>query len=104
MEFPLQHHKADTFDAKKTFRLAILCVRCMVRLQRLKRTPEAFSIAIAGSDPYRIKSFRKAIDNCAFRVYGHWVKKSDCQNRAALFENTPKVDLRNLYVKNLNRI
>jgi phosphorylase kinase gamma subunit len=76
----------------------------MVRIQRLRLTPEPLSIAVASLDPYRIKSFRKAIDNCAFRVYGHWVKKGDCQNRAALFENLPKVELKNLYMTNLNRL
>lgn len=42
------------------------------------------------SDPYAIKSLRKMIDACAFKIYGHWVKKGQTQNRAALFENTPK--------------
>jgi len=48
----------------------------------------------------------QVIDNCAFRVYGHWVKKGDgdCQNRAALFENVPKTELKSLYVSNLNRL
>ncbi|XP_061936989.1 phosphorylase b kinase gamma catalytic chain, skeletal muscle/heart isoform isoform X4 [Apis cerana] len=43
------------------------------------------------------------IDGCAFRVYGHWVKKGEGQNRAALFENTPKTELKHLYVSNLSR-
>ena len=36
----------------------------------------------------------QVIDACAFRVYGHWVKKAEGQNRAMLFENVPKTDLR----------
>lgn len=58
---------------------------------------------------YKDQRVRKAIDECAFRcvsmayharvhtsthhyflrcrIYGHWVKKSNAQNRAALFEN-----------------
>ena len=36
----------------------------------------------------------QVIDACAFRVYGHWVKKAEGQNRAMLFENLPKTDLR----------
>jgi hypothetical protein len=61
---------------------------------------------------YKDQRVRKAIDECAFRyvspgactapcttiiitghplcpprIYGHWVKKSNNQNRAALFEN-----------------
>jgi len=98
------HLESQKFDARKCFRLAILCVRCVVRIQRLKNTPESLSVSTAGIDPYRIKAFRKVIDNCAFRVYGHWVKKGDCQNRAALFENSPKTELKSLYISNLNRL
>eukprot|EP01134_Creolimax_fragrantissima_P000625 CFRG0625T1 len=36
---------------------------------------------------YKEPRVRKAIDECAFRIYAHWVKKSNAQNRAALFEN-----------------
>lgn len=52
---------------------------------------------------YNEFSLMKVIDACAFRVYGHWVKKGEGQNRAALFENTPKTELHNLYINNLNR-
>jgi hypothetical protein len=47
--------------------------------------------------------FFQVIDGCAFRVYGHWVKKGEGQNRAALFENTPKIELKHIYVSNLSR-
>lgn len=43
------------------------------------------------------------VDGCAFRVYGHWVKKGEGQNRAALFENSPKTELKHIYVTNLSR-
>jgi phosphorylase kinase gamma subunit len=102
--FQIMHYKSKTFNARKIFQFAIVCVRCVVRIQRLKLTPEPLSMSVATLDPYRIKAFRKVIDNCAFRVYGHWVKKGDCQNRAALFENVPKVELKNLYMSNLNRL
>ncbi|KAI4455029.1 ovarian-specific serine/threonine-protein kinase lok-related [Holotrichia oblita] len=91
------------FDARQKFKLAILVVRAMVRLQRLRFTPEPLSVTVAKSDPYRIKILRKVIDGCAFRVYGHWVKKGEGQNRAALFENIPKTELKHLYVTNLSR-
>lgn len=45
----------------------------------------------------------KVIDGCAFRVYGHWVKKGEGQNRAALFENTPRTELHAIYLANLSR-
>lgn len=44
----------------------------------------------------------QVIDACAFRVYGHWVKKGEGQNRAALFENQPKTELVNMYIRGLN--
>lgn len=48
------------------------------------------------SDPYAVKPIRKLIDACAFKIYGHWVKKGQTQNRAALFENAPKAILLSL--------
>lgn len=50
-----------------------------------------------------LDNYFQVIDGCAFRVYGHWVKKGEGQNRAALFENTPKTELKHLYVSNLSR-
>lgn len=94
--------KASSFDARKKFQYAILCVRAMVRISRLRYTPEPLSVACSRGDPYRIKILRKVIDGCAFRVYGHWVKKGEGQNRAALFENTPKTELKHLYMSNLS--
>ncbi|XP_011298281.1 phosphorylase b kinase gamma catalytic chain, skeletal muscle/heart isoform isoform X2 [Fopius arisanus] len=95
--------KAKSFNARKKFQLAILTVRAVIRIKRLHTTPEPLSTLVAREDPYRIKVLRKVIDGCAFRVYGHWVKKGEGQNRAALFENTPKTDLKHLYVTNLSR-
>lgn len=85
------------FNARKTFQFGILCVRALVRIRRLRYTPEPLSLNIARTNPYRIKTLRKVIDGCAFRVYCHWVKKGEMQNRAALFENHPKIELRQMY-------
>jgi len=38
----------------------------------------------------------------AFRVYGHWIKKGEGQNRAALFENIHKTELKVIYMNNLS--
>lgn len=95
--------KSRTFNARKMFQYAIVCVRAVVRIKRLRYTPEPLSMEVARVDPYRIKVLRKVIDGCAFRVYGHWVKKGEGQNRAALFENTPKIELKHIYVSNLSR-
>lgn len=40
-------------------------------------------------DPYALRPVRRLIDSCAFRLYGHWVKKGEQQNRAALFQHRP---------------
>jgi phosphorylase kinase gamma subunit len=95
--------RQSQFNARKKFQFAILCVRAMIRIKRLRYTAEPLNIEDAMRDPYRVKVLRKVIDACAFRVYGHWVKKGEGQNRAALFENMPKTELHNLYINNLNR-
>ncbi|XP_045623206.1 phosphorylase b kinase gamma catalytic chain, skeletal muscle/heart isoform isoform X3 [Procambarus clarkii] len=90
--FQILHYKGRPFNAKKMFQFGVLCVRAVIRIQRLRFTPEPVSLAVTRVDPYRIKTLRKVIDNCAFRVYGHWVKKGEGQDRAALFQNCPKLD------------
>lgn len=54
-----------------------------------KLRPVAFEAVLR--EPYGVKPVRKLIDGCAFKIYGHWVKrnKDQNQNRAALFENKP---------------
>lgn len=91
------------FNPRQKFQWAMLVVRAMVRIQRLRYTPEPLSVDTARMDPYRIKLLRKVIDGCAFRVYGHWVKKGEGQNRAALFENHQKTELKHIYITNLSR-
>ncbi|KAG0722416.1 Phosphorylase b kinase gamma catalytic chain, liver/testis isoform [Chionoecetes opilio] len=87
-----KQYKGRTFNARKMFQFGVLCVRAIIRIQRLRFTPEPVSLAVTRVDPYRVKALRKVIDNCAFRVYGHWVKKGEGQDRAALFQNSPKID------------
>jgi len=87
-------YKGRVFNARKMFQFAILCVTSVIRIKRIKQTPEPLSVERARIDPYKIKALRKAIDGSAFRVYGHWVKRGENQNRAALFENQFKRELR----------
>lgn len=115
--------KQSQFNARKKFLYAIMCVRAMIRIKRLRFTAEPLRADDALRDPYRVKILRKVrtkffyknlninfysqlkqvIDGCAFRVYGHWVKKGEGQNRAALFENMPRTELHALYINNLSR-
>jgi phosphorylase kinase gamma subunit len=99
--FQQAHTRLAEFNARHTFQMAILAVRALIRIKRLKFTPEPLSVEIAKYDPYRMKTLRKAIDGCAFRVYNHWVKRGEVQNRAALFENRPKLELKMAYVQSL---
>jgi phosphorylase kinase gamma subunit len=66
----------------------------MRRIRMLHLNPPPIMVHDVRKDPYSIKPFRKIIDAGAFRIYGHWVKKGENQNRAALFENGPKRDLK----------
>ena len=80
----------EKFDAKKAWRLATLSVQFLVRLKRLKSHPEPLCLSIAAVNPYKMRNFRKVLDGEAFKVYGHWVKRGEGQNRAAMFELCPK--------------
>ncbi|XP_017138303.1 phosphorylase b kinase gamma catalytic chain, skeletal muscle/heart isoform isoform X4 [Drosophila miranda] len=95
--------KQSRFNARKKFQFAIIVIRAVIRIRRLRFTAEPLHVEEAIRDPYRVKVLRKVIDGCAFRVYGHWVKKGEGQNRAALFENTPRTELHALYINNLSR-
>ena len=51
--------RQSQFNAKKKFQFAILTVRAMIRIQRLRYTPEPLDIEEALRDPYRVKVLRK---------------------------------------------
>ncbi|KAG8238871.1 hypothetical protein J437_LFUL017673 [Ladona fulva] len=54
-----RQYKAREFNARRLFKFGILCVRAMVRLKKLRFTPEPLSVAVAQVDPYRVKALRK---------------------------------------------
>ncbi|KAL3858220.1 hypothetical protein ACJMK2_012818 [Sinanodonta woodiana] len=78
------------FYARRTFRAGIICVRFFYRLKFFFYNPPPISKEVIQTNPYSVKPLRKLLDNCAFRMYGHWVKKAENQNRAALFEHAPR--------------
>lgn len=82
---------------KKSFKSAALAVIAMSRFQRFHLHPPPIQMNVIKHDPYSIKVIRKFIDAGAFRIYGHWVKKGENQNRAALFENVPKRDIKGMF-------
>ena len=72
----------------------VICVRFFNRLRFYYHNPPPISKDVILKNPYSVKGFLKLIDGCAFKMYGHWVKKGDNQNRAALFEHSPREDFR----------
>ncbi|CAM9242000.1 unnamed protein product [Lampetra fluviatilis] len=40
--------------------------------------------------PHALLALRRCVDAAAFRLYGHWVKRGQRQDRAALFEDAPR--------------
>jgi len=98
---------SKTFYPRKMFRVYILTVLTISRLSRLLRNKsmihqqqqqqQLIKTKDIVENPYRFKTYRKLIDSAAFTIYGHWVKKGEQQNRAALFEIEPKCDLKTLH-------
>lgn len=72
---------------RRTLVAVFLCVRAVVRLKILATSPAPLAYSMVRKNPYGWRHLRKGIDGAAFRIYGHWVKRGDDQNRAALFEN-----------------
>nr|XP_054749282.1 phosphorylase b kinase gamma catalytic chain, skeletal muscle/heart isoform-like isoform X2 [Lytechinus pictus] len=90
-EVPIQ----TSFNARRKFKAVCLVVYGVVRLRHYlgQRIVSPHTIQ---ENPYGIKAIRKALDGCAFNIYRHWVKKGQGQDRAALFANSPKMDIKNM--------
>ncbi|XP_071946596.1 phosphorylase b kinase gamma catalytic chain, skeletal muscle/heart isoform-like [Antedon mediterranea] len=92
--FHFEVKQADEFFmARRKFKAAIITVRSVCKLQKLN-SQRPVNLNSAKANPYGVKMVRKVLDGCAFHIYGHWVKKGEEQNRAALFETTPRMELR----------
>ncbi|KAG5855040.1 phosphorylase b kinase gamma catalytic chain, liver/testis isoform [Anguilla rostrata] len=88
-----QREEMRHFSPRKTFRVLILTVLACIRVYSRYRRVRPLTRQLLTRDPYSLRGVRKLIDGCAFRIYGHWVKKGEQQNRAALFQNSPKIIL-----------
>ncbi|XP_041937906.1 phosphorylase b kinase gamma catalytic chain, liver/testis isoform [Alosa sapidissima] len=91
--FCLYQKDVRLFSPRKTFRVLILTVLAAIRIRFRYVRSRPVTRDIMARDPYSLRGVRKLIDGCAFRIYGHWVKKGEQQNRAALFQNTAKIVL-----------
>ncbi|XP_057215124.1 phosphorylase b kinase gamma catalytic chain, liver/testis isoform [Triplophysa rosa] len=88
-----QKEEVRLFSPRKTFRVLIMTVLACIRMQCRYNRARPLTKELLARDPYSLRGVRKLIDGCAFRIYGHWVKKGEQQNRAALFQNTAKIVL-----------
>lgn len=86
------------FSPYRRFKVICMTVLATMRIYCNYRRAKPVTKEVIKSDPYAVKPIRKLIDACAFKMYGHWVKKGQTQNRAALFENSPKVTMLSLAV------
>uniref|UniRef100_A0A8C9YW45 phosphorylase kinase n=1 Tax=Sander lucioperca TaxID=283035 RepID=A0A8C9YW45_SANLU len=86
-------HEVRQFSPYRRFKVICMTVLATMRIYCNYRRAKPVTKEVIKSDPYAVKPIRKLIDACAFKIYGHWVKKGQTQNRAALFENTPKAIL-----------
>lgn len=84
------------FSPRGKFKVIALTVLASVRIYYQYHRVKPVTQEIVICDPYALRPLRRLIDAYAFRIYGHWVKKGQQQNRAALFENTPKAVLLSL--------
>ena len=76
------------------FKATVHVIMTLIRMRSLHSRPPTLSLEQLQNNPYILKQMRKVIDCGAFKIYGHWVKKGDNQNRAALFENAIKRDIK----------
>ncbi|XP_019777291.1 phosphorylase b kinase gamma catalytic chain, liver/testis isoform isoform X1 [Delphinus delphis] len=74
---------------RQRFRVAVWTVLAAGRVALSTHRVRPLTKSALLRDPYALRPVRRLIDSCAFRLYGHWVKKGEQQNRAALFQHRP---------------
>ncbi|XP_045705212.1 phosphorylase b kinase gamma catalytic chain, liver/testis isoform isoform X2 [Phyllostomus hastatus] len=74
---------------RQRFRVAVWTVLAAGRVALSIHNARQLNKSALLRDPYALRPVRRLIDSCAFRLYGHWVKKGEQQNRAALFQHRP---------------
>nr|XP_045364261.1 phosphorylase b kinase gamma catalytic chain, liver/testis isoform isoform X2 [Camelus bactrianus] len=74
---------------RQRFRVAVWTVLAAGRVALSMHRVRPLTKSALLRDPYALRPVRRLIDSCAFRLYGHWVKKGEQQNRAALFQHRP---------------
>ncbi|XP_055993587.1 phosphorylase b kinase gamma catalytic chain, liver/testis isoform isoform X2 [Sorex fumeus] len=78
-----------TLTPRQRFRVAVWTILAAGRVALSTHRARPLTKSALLRDPYALRPVRRLIDSCAFRLYGHWVKKGEQQNRAALFQHLP---------------
>jgi hypothetical protein len=68
-QMPVVQLFSPVFNARQTFKISIMCVRFLIRLLYIKKTPELLCLKKTQVNPYCMRSYRKTIDQCAFTIY-----------------------------------
>lgn len=68
----MQQYHGRMFNARQMFRFGILCVQSMVRIRRLRFTPEPLSIYVARQGPYSMKAVRKVSPKFAKHLFASY--------------------------------
>lgn len=84
-----QGSQAWSLTPRQRFRVAVWTVLAAGRVALSAHRVRPLTKSALLRDPYALRPVRRLIDNCAFRLYGHWVKKGEQQSRAALFQHRP---------------
>jgi phosphorylase kinase gamma subunit len=82
------------FMPRRKFKAGAFVVVALGRIKLMHAQPVPISLNQMTNNPCALKLLRKTIDCGAFKIYGHWVKRGENQNRAALFENDIKRDIK----------
>ncbi|GAV04405.1 hypothetical protein RvY_14687 [Ramazzottius varieornatus] len=92
--FLIKSHLDKVVTPRTRLRRCFLAVRAAIRIQRLRLTPQPVNREQIQLEPYKLRTIRKVVDLSAFMMYKHWVHKGDDQNRADLFQNTMKNEMK----------
>ncbi|CAK9295981.1 unnamed protein product [Gordionus sp. m RMFG-2023] len=105
IELPLGRKFVPKQTLKKTMIVVLAIVNLKnLRMAKIKGLEFVVTQTILNEDPYKAKPVHKYIDTLAFHIYGHWIKKGTLQNRALLFENRPKKELKEVADKGCENI
>ncbi|CAI4230645.1 unnamed protein product [Auanema sp. JU1783] len=82
--------KKHVRDFRRLFKVTILRVRFLIRLQKYKYIKSVVDREALRKRPFRDRDIRREAESAAFSVYGHWVNRGFYYSRDMLFANQPR--------------